>query len=80
MTTKRVSITSKPTPRPVLGATADDWVNDRAAPKGVKRLTFDVSANLHTRIKVACAKKGVKMADALRDLLEGTYPESIAQD
>ncbi len=79
MPTKRVSISSKPTPRPNLAATADDWVSDRTAPEGVKRLTLDVSASLHTRIKVACAKKGVKMADALRDLLEGTYPESTTQ-
>lgn len=75
MPAKRVAINAKPTPRSAPAATADDWVNDRAAPEGLKRLTFDVSASLHTRIKVACAKKGVKMADALRELLEGAYPE-----
>jgi hypothetical protein len=74
--TKRVSITSKPTPRPAADATADDWVNNRgAAPEEMKRLTFDVPESLHRRIKVACAKKGVKMADDLRELLERHYPE-----
>lgn len=72
--TKRVSITSKPTPRSTE-ATADDWVNNRAAPEEMKRLTFDVPESLHRRIKVACAKKGVKMADDLRELLERHYPE-----
>ena len=73
--TKRVSITSKPTPR-ATEATADDWVNNRgAAPEEMKRLTFDVPESLHRRIKVACAKKGVKMADDLRELLERHYPE-----
>lgn len=80
MPTKRVSITSKPTPRPATEATADDWVNNRAAPEGLKRLTFDISASLHTRIKVACAKRGVKMADDLRELLERHYPEATTQD
>ena len=75
MPTKRVSMTSKPTPRTAAEATADDWVNNRAAPEGLKRLTFDVPESLHRRIKVACAQRGVKMSDDLRSLLEKHYPE-----
>jgi hypothetical protein len=69
-------MTSKPTPRPATPeASADNWVNSRTTDEEMKRLTFDVPANLHRRIKVACAKKGVKMADDLRELLERHYPE-----
>jgi hypothetical protein len=36
--------------------------------------TFDISTDLHTRIKVQCAMKGVKVADELRQLLEEHFP------
>lgn len=39
----------------------------------MKRLTIDVPESLHRRIKMACAEKGVRMADDLRELLERTY-------
>lgn len=39
----------------------------------MKRLTIDVSMDLHTAIKVGCARKGVKMADAIRDILEKEF-------
>lgn len=39
-----------------------------------KRLTFDISVDLHTRVKVQCARKGVKVADELRLLLEEHFP------
>jgi len=39
----------------------------------MKRLTIDVSANLHSAIKIECARKGVKMADAIRDILESEF-------
>ncbi len=42
----------------------------------MKRLTIDVSADLHTTIKVECARKGVKMADAIRDILEKEFGKS----
>jgi hypothetical protein len=74
---KRVAIGSKPAPRPAAVETADNWVNNRTVPEEkeeTKRLTLDVSASLHKRIKTACAQKGVKMADDLRELLERTYP------
>ena len=39
----------------------------------MKRLTIDVSANLHSAIKVECARKGVKMSDAIRQILEHEF-------
>ncbi len=69
--------------RPERGAapTPDDWVNNRneapeeAKEKGpMKRLTIDVSAELHTRIKVQCALKGMNIADEIRAILEQHFP------
>jgi ParG len=64
----------------------DEWVQstrpvDReAVPVGpseaMKRFTIDVSATLHTRIKIECARRGTKMADMLRELLEREFPET----
>ena len=39
----------------------------------MKRLTIDVPANLHSAIKVECARKGVKMSDAIREILEHEF-------
>jgi len=41
----------------------------------LKRLTIDIPEPLHRRIKVACARRGAKMADEIRRLLEERYPE-----
>jgi hypothetical protein len=61
----------------------DDWVKstkplDReAAPtEPMKRFTIDVPLALHSRVKVACAQRGLKMADVIRDLLEREFPKS----
>lgn len=53
--------------------TADDWVNNGEA---TKRLTIDVPASLHARIKSQCALRGVKMADELRELLNHHFQPS----
>ncbi len=39
----------------------------------MKRLTIDVSAELHSAIKVDCARRGIKMADAIRDILASEF-------
>jgi len=39
----------------------------------MKRLTIDVPIELHTAIKVDCARRGAKMADVIRDLLERKF-------
>ena len=41
----------------------------------LKRLTIDIPEPLHRRIKVACARRGAKMADEIRCLLEERYPD-----
>jgi len=47
-----------------------------AAPaEPMKRLTIDVPASLHSRIKVQCAQEGQKMADVIRALLAERFAE-----
>lgn len=41
----------------------------------MKRLTIDVPMDLHQRVKIGCAKRGLKMADEIRKLLEKEFPE-----
>ena len=46
-----------------------------AAPaEAMKRFTIDVPASLHTRVKIGCAQRGLKMADVLREMLEKEFP------
>lgn len=42
--------------------------------EAMKRFTIDVPATLHTRVKIGCAQRGLKMADVLRELLEKEFP------
>ncbi len=37
---------------------------------GLKRLTFDLDAELHRALKVHCAERGLRMNDLLRTLIE----------
>lgn len=64
---------------------ADAWVGEgveqhlqprstTAPAERMKRLTIDVSESLHARIKVDCAKRGSKIADDVRELLEKHFP------
>ena len=72
---KKVSFGTRPsTARADDAAKADDWVNNRT--EATKRLTIDVPASLHARIKSQCALRGVKMADELRELLEQHFQPS----
>ena len=43
---------------------------NRRDAEAMKRLTIDVPASLHARIKSQCALRGAKMADEVRELLE----------
>lgn len=71
MAGKKVAIGSKPKAKNTSAAATDDWVKNRSAEEiKMKRLTIDVSEELHRRIKSNCAGKGVKMADEIRALLE----------
>ena len=79
---KKVAIGGKPS-RATETTVVDAWVAKApataveapAAPaEPMKRLTIDVPASLHSRIKVQCAQEGQKMADVIRALLEERFP------
>jgi ParG len=74
MSAKKVTIGMKPNPQVPAAASADQWVESRN-PDVMKRLTLDIPASLHTRIKSTCALRGVKMADAIRELLDTHFHE-----
>ncbi|MDD2978170.1 hypothetical protein [Aquabacterium sp.] len=78
MSTKKVSIGTKPTNKPAPAA-ADAWVESRSngdEPEAMKRLTIDVPESLHRAIKRQCADRGTKMADEVRELLLQKYGQS----
>ena len=77
---KKVAIGGKPT-RATEAAAVDAWVAKapvaaEAPAEPTKRLTIDVPASLHSRIKVQCAQSGQKMADVIRALLTERFPEA----
>jgi macrodomain Ter protein organizer (MatP/YcbG family) len=72
---KKVTIGSKPTAKD-QAANVDDWVEHRNTESTeTKRLTIDIPASLHSRIKVDCARRGVKMAEEIRQLLDRHFAE-----
>ena len=76
MSTKKVSIGTKPSLKPVTSA-ADAWVESRNAnAEPMKRLTIDVPESLHRTIKAQCAMRGTKIADEVRELLLQKYRKS----
>ena len=75
---KKITFGGKPSANsPHLSA--DAWVNDRDPGQPMKRLTIDVPLGLHTRIKTQCAVEGLKMADVIRDMLDGRFPPAPAE-
>lgn len=80
MSSKKVSIGSKPSTKKAADDTAADaWIGSRTqdAPKEpMKRLTIDIPAELHAQLKADCAMRGRKMADEIRDLLMEKYGKS----
>ncbi len=81
MSRKTVAFGAKPQSQQAA-ATADDWVSGQQPPvqqekkdEPMKRLTIDVPASLHRRIKVQCAARDTKIADEVRALLEAHFPE-----
>ena len=78
MSTKKVSIGAKPTSKPAPAA-ADAWVESRTpaeGPEPMKRLTIDIPAGLHKRVKSQCANQGTTIADVVRAYLERKFPDS----
>jgi predicted HicB family RNase H-like nuclease len=67
--TKKIAI-KNPKAKP---ETADSWVDTR---KMKKRLTIDVPASLHTKLKIAAAKRGETMAEIICNILEEKLEES----
>lgn len=55
-----------PTPQPTVPTKPIETVK-------MKRLTLDISEELHRSIKLKAVTQGVSMVDLLRDLLEQTY-------
>lgn len=75
MSMKKVQIGIRPSNKadPVA---ADAWVESRSngdKPERMKRLTIDVPESLHRQIKTACAQRGTKIADEVRELLLQKY-------
>lgn len=74
MTSKTIAF-KQPT---ALARPAEDWVETRKQPDPVsgptKRLTVDISADLHKRLKIQCATAERQISDVVRDLLEREYP------
>jgi hypothetical protein len=64
-------------------ASAEDWAGfgaDAREPEELmKRSTIDVPAELHRRIKAACARRGLNTSSVLRDLLEREFPPTSGQ-
>jgi hypothetical protein len=56
-----------PAPAPIARAPAK-------ATLPMKRLTFDIPADLHMRMKLACVREGVDMAEVLRELIARRFP------
>jgi predicted HicB family RNase H-like nuclease len=64
---------------PLAPATPDDWVAARpelpAKPQEpTKRLTLDIPASLHRRLKVGCAERGITVAELVREMLDERFP------
>lgn len=80
MSSKKVSIGGKPSAKKATDETAvDAWVGSRHQdpPKEpMKRLTIDIPAELHAKLKADCAMRGRKMADEIRELLVEKYGKS----
>lgn len=74
MSTKRLGIQLRPGAEP----RADAWVGEgtitpppaATAPRTIKRLTIDLPAPLHRRLKIKAATEGVQMVDLVRQWIE----------
>lgn len=70
---KKVTIGKKPTTR-AAAPSPDKWVENRTeGDDPMKRLTIDITESLHRKIKGACAMRGTKIADEVRELLIQKY-------
>ena len=74
MTRKKIAIGQRPSQ---TAATADTWVRDRSGADSAphKRLTIDIPASLHARVKAGCAHRGTNMKKVVLDLLNREFPD-----
>lgn len=74
MSGKKVAFGTRPktTEAPTATPTQDEWVEARGAQ--TKRLTLEIPAELHKRVKSQCAARGTKMIDEITTLLDQHYP------
>lgn len=72
MARKTVLFGTTPKPEPA-SPDPEEWVRRRREGR-FKRLTFVIPAELHTRMKLACVRRGTSMASELEALLEKAYP------
>jgi hypothetical protein len=66
-----VVITAPTTPTAVVEETPQPAPTVRVA---MKRLTFDIPATTHMRMKLACVGEGKDMAEELRTMIEQRWP------
>ncbi len=74
MSGKKIGFGSRPA-KPEVAKDPATWVEQRHEPEGKQRLTLDIPASLHSRIKAQCAQRGEKMIDAITAILEREFPE-----
>jgi hypothetical protein len=66
------AVIAAPTP---LVAVVEEAPRPAPAPKvPMKRLTFDIPATTHMRMKLACVGEGKDMAEELRAMIEQRWP------
>ena len=73
MTKKKIEISQRPSQTETA---ADTWVRDRAGVDDTpqKRLTIDIPASLHARVKAGCAHRGTNMKKVVLNLLNQEFP------
>lgn len=74
MSRKTVPFGSQPRPKAEPAADPEQWVENRTADEPNKRMTFDVPASLHMRVKAGCALRGKTIRDVILELLETEFP------
>ena len=67
-------------PATKTSASPEAWIESRNKPAApaepTKRLTVDIPQSLHKRIRLACIERDEVMADAIREMLQKSFPEA----
>lgn len=70
--TKKVTIGAKPNRPENLRL----WEEEEARRKPrTRRITFDIDADLHQRIRLDCVRRGVHLADEMRAIVSAAYSQ-----